>query len=147
MTLRTLHGDLFHSAAQTLTNPINCQAVMGGGLAMEFRLRFPSMFEDYAQRCGCGEVRIGRPYVWHNFSGRPSVLNFPTKDDWKAPSRLEYIAEGLRYLVDHYLEMGITSLAFPALGCGLGGLEWSEVRPLMERELLRLSIPVEIFEP
>lgn len=147
MTLRALHGDLFHSAAQILTNPINCRAVMGGGLAMEFRLRFPSMFHDYVQRCRRGEVRAGKPYVWRNFSGGPSVLNFPTKDDRKDSSRLEYITEGLRYLVGHYQEMGITSLALPALGCGLVGLDWRAVRPVLERELSHLGVPVEIFEP
>jgi O-acetyl-ADP-ribose deacetylase (regulator of RNase III) len=88
------------------------------------------MFQDYVQRCRSGEVRIGKPYVWQNQSGQ-SVLNFPTKDDWRDPSRLAYVAEGLRYLVDHYQVMSIRSLAVPALGCGLGGLEWSEVMPLM----------------
>ena len=146
MTVRLARGDLFRSSARTLTNPINCHAVMGGGLALEFRRRFPEMFQDYVQRCRSGEVRIGKPYVWQNQSGQ-SVLNFPTKDDWRDPSRLVYVAEGLRYLVDHYQVMGIKSLAVPALGCGLGGLEWSEVMPLMERELSRLDIPVEIFEP
>jgi O-acetyl-ADP-ribose deacetylase (regulator of RNase III) len=145
MTFRILHGDLFHSAAQTLSNPINCHGVMGGGLAMEFRLRFPIMFRDYVQRCHRGEVRVGMPYVWHNFSGGPSVLNFPTKDDWEDPSKLEYVEEGPRYLVEHYREMGIASLALPALGCGLGGLEWRDVQPMMEQELSRLDISVEIW--
>ena len=146
MTVRFVRGDLFRSSAQTITNPINCRGVMGGGLALEFRHRFPEMFQDYVQRCRRGEVRIGKPYIWRNPTGR-HVLNFLTKDDWRNPSRLEYIEEGLRYLVGHCAEMGITSLAFPALGCGLGGLEWRVVRPVMERELSRLGIPVEIFEP
>lgn len=146
MKLQILRGDIFRSAAQTLVNPVNTHGVMGGGLALEFRRRFPDMFQDYVQRCRRGEVRIGKPYIWHSPAGQ-NVLNFPTKDDWKSPSRLEYIAEGLRYLVDHHLEMGITSLAVPALGCGLGGLEWRVVRPLMGRELSLLGIPVEIFEP
>lgn len=122
MTVRFVRGDLFRSSAQTLTNPIDCDGVMGGGLALEYRRRFPVMFQDYVHRCRRGEVRIGRPYVWHSISGGPSVLNFPTKDDWKDPSRLEYIEPGLCYLVAHCQEMEVTSLALPALGCGLGGL-------------------------
>lgn len=83
------------------------------------------------------------------FSGVPkgTVGLVLPKDDWRDPSWLEYIEEGLRYLVDNCAEMYITSLAFPALGCGLGGLEWSTVHPLMERELSRLDTPVEIVEP
>ena len=145
MTVRFVHGDLFLSSAQTITNPINCRGVMGGGLALEFRQRFPDMFQDYVQRCRRGDVRTGKPYVWRSPAGQ-QVLNFPTKDDWRDPSRLEYIEQGLRYLVDHCSEMETTSLALPALGCGLGGLEWRVVRPVMERELSRLSISVEIFE-
>lgn len=144
MTVRVLHGDIFRSSTQTLTNPINCRGVMGGGLALEFRNRFPVMYQDYVARCRRGEVKVGRPYVWRN-PAEPSVLNFPTKDDWRDPSKLEYVEEGLRYLANHYREMGVVSLAMPALGCGLGGLEWSKVRPLMERELSNLDIPVEIL--
>ena len=146
MIVRFVRGDLFLSSAQTLSNPINCRAVMGGGLALEFRSRFPEMSQDYVQRCRRGEVRVGKPYVWRNLSG-PFVLNFPTKDDWRDPSKLEHIEEGLRYLVDHCRPMGLTSLALPALGCGLGGLEWRVVRPVMERELSHLDIPVETYEP
>ena len=146
MTVQFVRGDLFRSSAQTITNPINCRGAMGGGLALEFRRRFPEMFQDCVQRCRRGEVRTGKPYVWQNQSGQ-AVLNFPTKDDWRDSSRIEHIEQGLRYLVGHYQEMGITSLALPALGCGLGGLGWGAVRPVMERELSRLGVPVEIFEP
>ena len=131
MTVRLARGDMFRSSAQTITTPINCRGTMGGGLALEFRRRFPEMFQDYVQRCRRGEVRTGKPYVWQNQSGQ-SILNFPTKDDWRNPSQLEYVEGGLRYLVDHYREMGVTSIALPTLGCGLGGLDWRIVRPVME---------------
>lgn len=80
-------GDLFGSEAQTLVNAVNCVGVMGKGIALEFKRRFPSMYDDYAQRCRRGEVRPGRPHL-HRGSDR-WILNFPTKDDWRRPSRLE----------------------------------------------------------
>lgn len=128
-----VNGNIFDSPAQVITNPINCVGVMGGGLASEFKARYPEMFADYKHRCANKEVRLGVPYLWE--SETHQILNFPTKDDWRNPSRLDSIEEGLRYLARHYNEMGIYTLALPALGCGLGGLGWSEVSDLIVQHL------------
>lgn len=142
-------GDIFDSNAQVITNTINTVGVMGAGLAKQFKERFPDMFADYQKRCRRREVRVGRPYLWKppNREGK-WVLNFPTKQHWKSNSRLKWIEEGLCYLLEHYEEWGIKSLAMPALGCDLGGLNWEkQVKPLMVRYLSQMKIPVEIYEP
>lgn len=138
-------GDLFKSDAQTLVNTVNCVGVMGKGIAAIFKKRFPEMFEDYSRRCDRGEVTLGRPYVWR--SSTPWVLNFPTKDHWRSVSRLADIEEGLEYLVGHYRDWGVRSLAVPPLGCGHGGLDWSVVGPTLRRHLDKLEIPVVLYAP
>jgi O-acetyl-ADP-ribose deacetylase (regulator of RNase III) len=141
-----VRGNLFQSAAQVLTNTVNCVGVMGKGVALEFKGRFPAMFEDYRSRCEKGEVRPGRPYLWED--DRAQILNFPTKRDWRNPSLLSDIEDGLRYLAAHYQELGIHSLAMPALGCGNGGLKWDVVRPLIEKHLGPISdLDVYVYEP
>ena len=144
----TRRGDLFESEAQTLVNAVNTVGVMGAGIALAFKDRFPEMFDDYARRCAAGEVKLGEPYL---FTGEPStdkwVLNFPTiGDDW-APTRLDDIRDGLAHLRRHYREWGITSLAMPALGCGVGGLDWKDVEPILQEGLSDLDIPVELYAP
>jgi len=139
-------GDIFESGAQTLVNTVNCVGIMGKGVALEFKKRFPDMFEKYAQRCKNQQVKLGRPYVYRRLMP-PWILNFPTKDHWRSVSRLQDIVEGLRYLAAHYREWGITSLALPPLGCGQGQLEWRVVGPTLYRHLKTLDIPVELFAP
>ncbi len=139
-------GDLFESEAQTLVNTVNTAGVMGKGIALEFKKRFPEMYDDYVRRCEAGRVKLGEPYLYRNLFP-PHVLNFPTKEHWRSASRLEDILRGLQYLEDHYKEWGITSLAVPPLGCGHGQLEWSVVGPALYRMLSRLEIPVELYAP
>ena len=143
--IRFTTGDLFASGAQTLTNTVNCVGVMGKGVALEFRRRFPAMYEDYRRRAKAGLVLPGRPYLYKESD--PWILNFPTKRHWREGSRLADIEAGLRFLREHHREWGISSLALPPLGCGLGGLEWSQVKPLIERYLGDLEIEVTVFEP
>jgi O-acetyl-ADP-ribose deacetylase (regulator of RNase III) len=143
---RALIGDLFESRAQTLVNTVNCVGVMGKGVAEQFKLRFPAMFEDYKTRTDRKAVRLGEPYLYRDQSGR-QIVNFPTKDHWRSPSRLADIERGLDYLAAHAAEWGITSIALPPLGCGNGGLEWSEVGPLLYRKLHELPIDVEVYAP
>lgn len=139
-------GDIFSSPAQVLTNPVNTVGVMGKGLALEFKNRFPGLFEDYSRRCGEGRVIHGQPYLWED--DHHQVLNFPTKRDWRDPSRLEDINAGLTYLAGRYQELGIHSIAMPALGSGLGGLNWSDVRQLIDRHLGALAdLEVYVYEP
>lgn len=144
--LKTLTGDLFASHAQALVNPVNCAGVMGKGVALEFKMRFPAMFHDYAQRCKRRSVRLGEPYAYRDGSG-VLIVNFPTKGHWRSPSRLDDIGRGLDYLVDHVGDWDIQSLALPALGCGNGGLAWADVGPLIDRKLSSLSIDVELYAP
>jgi O-acetyl-ADP-ribose deacetylase (regulator of RNase III)/uncharacterized protein YwgA len=143
---KALIGDLFASRAQTLVNTVNCVGVMGKGVALEFKKRFPAMFEDYARRCANKAVRLGEPYLYREASG-VMIVNFPTKAHWRSPSRLLDIEHGLDYLVAHSAEWGITSIALPPLGCGNGGLEWSEVGPLIYRKLRELPIDTEVYAP
>jgi len=139
-------GDLFESPAQTWVNTVNTVGVMGKGVALEFKKRFPDMVEDYEGRCLRGEVRLGEPYLYRRESP-PHILNFPTKGHWRAVSRLKDIVAGLRHLERHCVEWGITSLAVPPLGCGHGGLEWSVVGPTLYNHLAQLDIPVELYAP
>lgn len=144
--ITVLMGNLFESQAQTLVNTINCVGVMGKGIALEFKQRFPDMFADYVARCQRGEVRLGRPYLFKRLLP-PWILNFPTKEHWRASANLQAIIRGLEYLEAHYREWGIQSLALPPLGCGHGQLEWRVVGPTLYRHLCRLAIPVELYAP
>jgi uncharacterized protein YwgA/O-acetyl-ADP-ribose deacetylase (regulator of RNase III) len=144
--VKTLIGDMFKSSAQTWVNTVNCVGVMGKGVALEFKKRFPDMYSDYLQACAAGEVRLGKPYLYRR-TVTPWILNFPTKDDWRAVSKLSDIIAGLIYLEEHYRIWGITSLAVPPLGCGQGQLDWRVVGPTLYRHLNRLEIPVELYAP
>jgi len=139
-------GDLLESKAQTLVNTVNCVGIMGKGIALQFKERFPEMFKDYMDRCKCNEVKLGKPYLFKKLFP-PWILNFPTKDHWRSVSKLEDIIHGLSYLIRHYKEWGITSLAVPPLGCGYGQLEWKIVGPTLYRYLSQLDIPVELYAP
>ena len=139
-------GDMFESPAQTLVNTVNTVGIMGKGVALEFKRRYPDMFEDYQRRCARGEVALGVPYLYRR-SDPPHILNFPTKGHWRAVSRLKDIVRGLDYLENHLEAWGITSLAVPPLGCGQGGLEWSVVGPTLYQHLARLGVPVQLFAP
>jgi O-acetyl-ADP-ribose deacetylase (regulator of RNase III) len=139
-------GDIFKSTAQTLVNTVNCVGVMGKGIALGFRKRFPAMHDDYVRRCDRGEVKLGRPYLYRQ-DDEPWILNFPTKDHWRSVSKLADIEVGLEYLEAHYREWGLESIAVPPLGSGLGGLEWQVVGPTLYQHLSRLEIPVELYVP
>ena len=119
---------------------------MGKGVALEFKKRFPEMFDDYERRCKGEEVKLGRPYLYKSLVP-PWILNFPTKDHWRSVASLEAIVEGLRFLLQHYKEWGITSMAVPPLGCGQGQLEWRVVGPTLNRYLKKMDIPIELYAP
>ncbi len=143
---KALIGDLFASQAQTLVNTVNCVGVMGKGVAQKFKDKYPRMFEDYVRRCARREVKLGKPYAFYDSSG-VTIINFPTKDHWRSPSRLSDIERGLDHFVDHIRQWGIESVALPPLGCGNGGLEWSEVGPLIFRKLSPLNLEIEVYAP
>jgi O-acetyl-ADP-ribose deacetylase (regulator of RNase III)/uncharacterized protein YwgA len=143
---KALIGDLFASDAQTLVNTVNCVGVMGKGVALEFKKRFPRMARDYAARCARNEVRLGQPYLYEDETGA-RIINFPTKGHWRASSRLADIEHGLDYLAGHAAEWHLTSLALPPLGCGNGGLAWSEVGPLIYAKLHNAHVDIEVYAP
>jgi O-acetyl-ADP-ribose deacetylase (regulator of RNase III) len=140
--LTYLYNSLFESPAQTLVNTVNTVGVMGKGIAKRFKDEFPAMFREYKKLCDSGELSIGRLHLWKG--GQNWILNFPTKTTWRRPSSLEYIAAGLETFRSAYKELGITSVAFPPLGCGNGELDWRRVKPVMESYLDNLEIPVYI---
>ncbi len=144
--VKVLVGDIFKSTMQTLTNTVNCVGVMGKGIALEFKKRFPDMHGDYEERCKRNEVKLGRPYFFNRLFP-PSILLFPTKEHWRSVSSLSAIERGLEHLKSNYKQWGITSIAVPPLGCGLGELEWNIVGPTLYKHLRDLEIPVELYAP
>ena len=139
-------SDLFQSPAQVLVNTVNTVGVMGKGIALQFMRIYPEMFKQYQIYCEKGQFDIGQ--LWLYKSPQKWVLNFPTKRDWHDKSKIEYVEAGLKRFIEIYEPEGITSISFPRLGCGLGGLDWeNEVRPLMERYLGSLPIEIIIHVP
>jgi O-acetyl-ADP-ribose deacetylase (regulator of RNase III) len=136
------NSTVFNVGAQTIVNTVNCVGVMGAGIALEFKLRYPEMYADYSKRCQQKEVKVGYPYLYHTAS--EWILNFPTKHHWKYPSKIQWIHQGLNHFAATYEAQGVCSVAFPKLGCSNGNLEWQEVKPLMEDILGRLDIDVHI---
>jgi O-acetyl-ADP-ribose deacetylase (regulator of RNase III) len=133
--------NLFESPAQTLVNTVNTVGVMGKGIALDFKRRYPDMFRLYKQFCQSGQLDVGRLYLYR--SPNKWVMNFPTKTDWRKPSHPDYVRKGLEKFVETYVEQGITSISFPQLGCGNGGLDWEGVvRPMMHEHLSGVAIPV-----
>ena len=141
-------GDIFKSSCEVIANPINCVGVMGGGLALAFKKKFPEHFETYKKMCQNGEIKVGELYVVDG-DEKHKVLLFPTKIHWKNPSLMEYVESGLEYLVKNYDKMGIKSIAIPALGCGLGGLKWEDVKEKIISILSEIDdkVEIEIYEP
>lgn len=140
-------GIIFSSDKQTIVNTINCVGVMGKGVALGFRLRYPEMYEKYKEFCKNKQITIGKLWLYK----RPQeyskwVLNFPTKFHWKYPSKMEYLEAGLQKFVETYQEKGITSIAFPLLGTHNGGLDKIDVLNIMHFYLDKCSIPIEIYE-
>lgn len=135
---------IMESSAQTLVNTVNCVGVMGKGIAKEFRDRNPEMFASYKNICEKGLLTPGKLWLWQGSENW--VLNFPTKIHWKNPSKIEWIEAGLQKFAKTYASRGIKEISFPRLGCGNGGLDWSEVRPMMEHYLAPLSIPIFIHD-
>ncbi|MFZ2968790.1 MAG: macro domain-containing protein [Sulfuricurvum sp.] len=134
--------NIFESNAQVLVNTVNTVGVMGKGIALKFKQLYPDMFKSYQKYCENGLMTVGKLQLYK--TSNKWILNFPTKKEWRNPSRLEYIEEGLQKFIDYYQKLGIRSIAFPMLGCGNGGLEWEVVRPIMERYLKNLPIDVYI---
>lgn len=144
--VKVLIGDIFESKAQTLVNTVNTVGVMGKGIALGFRKRFPDMYEDYVRRCERHEVKLGKPYIYHRLVP-PHIINFPTKEHWRSVSTLADIVRGLEYLEAHISEWQVSSIAVPPLGCGEGRLEWRVVGPTLYRHLAKMPVTVQLYAP
>jgi len=139
-------GNLFESGAQTIVVTVNCVGVMGKGIALEAKERYPDLFTHYSELCSAGRIRPGHPVFVPSLLP-PCFVLFPTKDHWRSVSRLSDIESGLRFLADWYRDWKVTSIAVPPLGCGHGGLEWAVVGPALYRGLSALDIPVYLYVP
>lgn len=137
-------GNIFRTQAQTIVNTINCVGVMGAGIAYEFRLRYPEMYDKYVELCKARQINIGT--LWIFKAKEKWVLNFPTKYDWKFESKVEYLEKGLEKFLLTYKEKGITSIAFPLLGASNGGIPESTSLKVMQKYLSQCDIDIEIYE-
>lgn len=150
LMIRYIQGNLLEASAEALINTVNEVGVMGKGVALMFREAFPENTRAYEAACKAGEVRVGRMFVTRNadLMGPRWIINFPTKQHWRHPSRLEWVQEGLRDLVRVLHKNGIRSVALPALGCGNGGLEWTRVRAEIETTFQGMQdVDILVFEP
>lgn len=163
-TLWIIDGDMFFSLCQTLTISVNIVGVMGKGVASRAKYQFPDVYVKYQDYCRNRQLKMGKPVLYkrevsfdHELADEPSMLKngngetwfllFPTKRHWSEQSNIRDIEAGLKWIVDNYKENGIKSLALPALGCGLGGLKWEDVGPLICQYLADLDIPVNVYLP
>lgn len=138
-------GNLFNSNAMAIVNTVNCVGAMGKGIALDFKLRYPEMFKEYQKICFKHILKPGQilPYT----KSTPIILNFAIKDDWKDPSRVEWIEQTLQKFVDNYHSMGITSVAFPWMGAMNGGLPFETIQSLTRKYLSTLDdIDIEVYD-
>lgn len=142
-------GNLLESEADAIVNTVNTVGVMGKGIALQFKNAFPANFKAYERACKRDEVALGTMFVFDDGRLTPPhwIINFPTKGHWRSRSRMSDIAAGLDDLREVVAKFDMRSIALPPLGCGNGGLDWSEVRPLIERKLEGLDLTVELYVP
>jgi O-acetyl-ADP-ribose deacetylase (regulator of RNase III) len=143
-------GNLLEANVDALVNTVNTVGVMGMGVALMFKEAFPDNFKAYEKACKREEIRVGKMFVTerHNFIGPKWIINFPTKQHWRNPSKIEWIEEGLEDLKRIIIENNIRSVAIPPLGSGNGGLEWRNVRPRIEAALGNVrDVQIVVYEP
>lgn len=148
--IQYIKGDLFNVDVEAIVNPVNTVGVMGKGLALEFKKRYPANMTAYAAACRRAEVRTGQMFTTatQTSTGPAWIINFPTKQHWRDSSQLEWVVAGLRDLRRVILAKKIQSIAIPALGAGLGGLFWPDVKQAIEEALADLTgVKVLVFEP
>jgi O-acetyl-ADP-ribose deacetylase (regulator of RNase III) len=148
--IKTARGNLLQADAEALVNTVNCVGYMGKGIALQFKQAFPANFKAYQAACRAGSVVPGKMFIFdiNGLVNPRYIINFPTKRHWRGKSRLEDIANGLTALVADVKRLGIRSLAVPPLGCGLGGLDWRDVRPMIEQAFAaEPEVNLLLFEP
>lgn len=143
-------GNILRADAEALVNTLNCVGFMGKGIALQFKKAHPANYDAYRKACDSGEVQPGRMFIFdlHSMLNPKYIVNFPTKREWRAKSRYEDVESGLKALIAEVRRLGIRSIAVPPLGCGLGGLDWRKVRPMIEEAFAALpEVRVLLFEP
>ena len=151
MSIQLTHGDLLsQDDVDAIVNTVNCVGVMGKGIALQFKNKWPENFDQYQAACRAGDVRPGKMHVFDAgaYAQPHYIINFPTKDHWRGNSKISFIEDGLRDLLVQVQRLGIKSIALPPLGCGNGGLNWDDVRPLIAKAFETLpDVEVRLFEP
>ncbi|HBR9899869.1 macro domain-containing protein [Raoultella ornithinolytica] len=148
--LEFVKGNFFDFDADIRVNTVNCVGVMGAGVALAFKNKYPEMFKEYVRQCKANEILPGKPSVWKKedmFSKGIEIINFPTKDHWRNPSEYEYIESGLIWLSEYLKNKEGLTITLPALGCGHGGLDWEKVKKLIIHYLAETKSNILVFEP
>lgn len=148
--LKYVSGDFFEYKADIRINTVNCVGVMGAGVALAFKGRYPDMYSEYVEQCEKGNLSPSQPWVWKGvdmFSGSVEIINLATKKHWRNPSKYIYVEEGLKWLAVYLSDKRESVVTLPALGCGHGGLDWVVVKELIERYLSGVPAEVLVFEP
>lgn len=148
--IRYVEGNLFDYDTDIRVNTVNCVGIMGAGVALAFKTKYPLMNKEYVSLCKKGLIKPGEPTTWCSgdlFSKKITIINFPTKDHWRNKSEYEYIEKGLEWLKNYLKDKEGLSLSLPALGCGHGGLDWKIVKEKIELYLLDSPAEILIFEP
>lgn len=140
--------NIFNLNTEAVINTVNCVGVMGKGLALQFKQKFPENFKVYKKKCINGEINIGKMFIFNNgLINKPKfIINFPTKKHWREKSQLAYIEKGLQDLKKVIIDYKIKSISIPPLGCGLGGLKWKDVKNLIIESLSDLDICIVLYE-
>ncbi|MDG6777277.1 macro domain-containing protein [Thiomicrorhabdus sp. zzn3] len=155
MTLIFKKGNLFESHDEAIVNTVNCVGVMGKGIALQYKNLFPENYTEYKKQCSQKNIVPGKMFVYEYktedlFAGnKPQfIINFPTKDHWRAKSKIEYVEQGLNDFISVITQQNIKSVSMPAIGCGNGGLEWSDVKKVVTAKLSSLEgVTINIYEP
>ena len=148
--IRYVTGDIFADTAEAIVNTVNCVGVMGRGIALQAKKKYPDNFKAYEKQCKLGEMVPGRMFVYefHSLLNPKYIINFPTKRHWRGESRIEDIDSGLADLLRVMEAYKITSIAIPPLGCGLGGLDWALVKGRIDNALSVLAdVDIRVYEP
>lgn len=148
--IKYITGNILESNAQALVNTVNTEGVMGKGIALQFKKAFPNNFTAYEKACNGDRINVGKMFVTKDSnidSGEKTIINFPTKKNWRKPSEYSYIEEGLIDLIQVIDNYKIKSIAIPPLGAGNGGLEWERVKKIIEKHLSQIDVDIYVYEP
>lgn len=148
--LKFVSGDFFDYEADIRVNTVNCVGVMGAGVALLFKTKYPDMYKQYVKDCKNGLIKPGAPTIWSEgdmFSKQTHIINFPTKDHWRNNSEYCYVEDGLKWMQSYLKDVQGKTITLPALGCGHGGLDWNIVKSMIETHLSDSNNEILVFEP